>query len=753
MAAQAQSITIPQAIAQALQAHRAGKLEEAEAIYRQVLAVAQETPDALHLLGVINHQRGDHAQALRLIDRAIRIKQDAAYYSNRGLARRALGDAAGARIDYNQALSLQPNDGAAHHNLARLLHDQGDYANAIEHYRRAIEFGLDFAELYTQLGEALQPTGELHPAIASFHRALTRSPEYLPAFRGLADALARINERSVDAGLARRHVERASRIENPDLRELATFFFRQAQLLTNQGELELARACLERSVSLRPDWAEAKNNLGSLYSRCGQQNKAIDVWRQALAIDPALTSALNNLGTVLTDLGHIDEAICHLHKATELDPSEPVFHTNLGRALFYADRAKEAELIFRRALDLRPNNPAGWSGLGAALRDQYRFSEAAEHFRRVILSDPHNHALHLNLGRALFFIREYHEAVSVVRRAIELAPDDPASHHALSGYLLAAGQFQEGWREHEWRIRHDRDGYESFLQDRSIPVSLPIWNGEPLSGRTIVVAAEHGYGDGIQFIRYATLLARAGAKVCVACPSALVRLFRTVEGVADVFSRYNGDARFDYRCWLMSLPRLLATTSESIPRSVPYVKADEKAVEYWRLKLDKLNGLRVGLAWAGDPRLKYSYESRRMGRRRDVPLQALAPLATIPGVRLISLQKQDSGGTPLTETPLEVPMINMTSELRDFADTAALIENLDLVISADTAVAHLAGALGKPVWLLSRYDGCWRWMAPRTDSPWYPTMRIFWQEKPGDWSNPISQVERELREMMQHAIK
>jgi hypothetical protein len=325
-----------------------------------------------------------------------------------------------------------------------------------------------------------------------------------------------------------------------------------------------------------------------------------------------------------------------------------------------------------------------------------------------------------------------------------LAPDNPQSHFELGCRLLAVGQFQEGWRDFEWRVRYAKDHYEGLLQRRNIPARIPHWNGEPLSERAIVLMAEQGYGDSIQFVRYATQLARAGARVHVACPPALVRLFRTVEGVIDVFSTCSENEYFDYRCWLMSLPRLLGTDLESIPGSVPYVAANAKDIERWKVRLRQISGFKVGLVWAGG--LRTEHEARRTGRRRDIPLKAFAPLATFPDIQLISLQKRDGFSTAIATDELQkVPMIDVTAELADFADTAALIENLDLVISADTAVAHLAGALGKPIWMLSRFEGNWRWMAPRTDSPWYPTMRIFWQERPGDWSGPIGQVEQELR--------
>lgn len=444
--------------------------------------------------------------------------------------------------------------------------------------------------------------------------------------------------------------------------------------------------------------------------------------------------------------GRFPQAKAIYQKILQVEPNDPDALQLSGVIAHQTEEDEIAVEYIDKAIRARPSNPAFHCNMGNALRGLNKLDEAVASFNKAILLQPDFADAYNNLGMALQNQRKLDEAESAFRRAIALVPDAAKPHNNLGYCLLAKAQFREGWDEYEWRIDAMADDYEKKLRGKSLPASLREWNGEPLTGRALVLVTEQGQGDAIQFIRYASILARAGAQVHIACLPTLVRLFHTVEGVAHVFSTYDGNSQFDYRCWLMSLPRLLGTQLASIPASIPYLKAEAGVIERWRIKLDAIRGLKVGLVWAGG--LRDDHELRRLGKKRDVPLSLLATLATITDVTLISLQKKDGSSTALaTEETTGVPMIDMTAELHDFADTAALIENLDLVISADTAVAHLAGALGKPVWLLSRYDGCWRWLEPRTDSPWYPSMKIFWQSQPGDWAEPIARVKQELQVM------
>ena len=637
-------LSIPQALQRALEQHQVGNLSEAEGIYRQVLAAQSDHPGALHGLGMIASQVGKHAIAVEFISRAIAV---------------------------NEAIP------ECHNNLGNAYHAQGAYEHALACYQRALTLQPDQADIRRNLVNTLNDLGRYEDAKAYYH---------------------------ADTGTVNSLNTHAAITPQPDHPE------------------QLAQAI-----------AHALHD-----HRAGKLTEAAARYRQVLALNPDHPDALHLLGTLAYQEGDAQQALPLIDRAIALDNSQAYYYANRGLVRRALGDVPGAQADYRQALVLDPKDAGAHHNLARLLHEQGDYAGAIRHYRWAIEGGINTYS---NLGAALRVSRRYDEAIIAVHHAIALAPNDPKSHFELSCNLLAAGQFQEGWREYEWRIHNQRESYERLLRDRSIPASLAHWNGEPLNGRTIVLVAEQGYGDCIQFIRYATLLSRVGARVDMVSPPALVRLFRTVEGIADVCVVRHGEAQFDYHCWLMSLPRLLGTGLESIPGSVPYLKADARVVEYWRERLHKISGLKVGLVWAGGFK---KYDS--LGPRRDIPLKTLAPLATIPGVLLISLQKGEGSTVGLqAEGTEEMPLLDMTSELGDFADTAALIENLDLVISADTAVAHLAGALGKPVWLLSRYDGCWRWMAPRTDSPWYPTMKIFWQEQPGDWGEVVRRVEQALR--------
>jgi hypothetical protein len=328
------------------------------------------------------------------------------------------------------------------------------------------------------------------------------------------------------------------------------------------------------------------------------------------------------------------------------------------------------------------------------------------------------------LGAALHDIRRTGEAEASYREALRLKQDFADAHVNLGYALLLAGRYEEGWREHEWRWRgrHLRAGARGF--------TAPLWCGDPIGTRTLLLHSEQGLGDTLQFCRYAALI-EPGARVVLEVPPPLTRLMASLPGDALIVAHGEPLPAFDLHCPLLSLPLAFGTTLEKIPAGVPYLAADLGAAAEWRRWLAALPGLRVGLVWAGGAR-RESPDLAAVDARRSMSLATMAPLGEIDGVSFVSLQK----GPPAlqaTSPPTGLSLVDPTSHLEDFADTAALVDGLDLVISVDTSVAHLAGAMGKPVWLLNRFDTCWRWLQDRDDSPWYPTLRQFRQREPGDW--------------------
>jgi hypothetical protein len=445
------------------------------------------------------------------------------------------------------------------------------------------------------------------------------------------------------------------------------------------------------------------NEIGSGLAKRGRHEEALACYDRALAIRRDIPQLLSNRGNALGNLSHFDEAETSLREALRLKPDFANAHRNLGRVLVDLGRWEEAAASVRTALRLQPDLPDALCDLGDIL---YR------------------------LGRSAEAQRSY-------RAALCLRPEHPELHMSLGVTLLLAGQFEEGWKELEWRLQT-----KGMVRELS-RFSVPSWNGEAIGDRVILLHAEYGLGDTLQFCRYVPQIA-AGAKTVLEVQPPLVRLLSRLPGLVEIVARGDRLPSFDLHCPLMSLPRAVGTTLDTIPATTPYLEADPVDVAHWRERLASLAGLRVGLCWAGG---RTSNPGQiLLDARRSIALDTLAPLGDISGVHFISLQK----GPPAAEAACPargMELHDFTGDLHDFADTAALIDGLDLVISVDTAVAHLAGALGKPVWLLNRFDTCFRWLQNRDDSPWYPLLRQFRQPAPGDWHSVISRARGALQRL------
>lgn len=412
-----------------------------------------------------------------------------------------------------------------------------------------------------------------------------------------------------------------------------------------------------------------------------------------------------------------------LRAALALQPDHPRSANNLGIVYLQQGDLDTAAALFRRALALRPAYPQALTNFGSVLRLLGDFDGAIQYCQRSLALCPDNLEALNNLGNALSDARRFEEAIAAFQRALRLQPQNGNVHANLSIPLLASGRFQEGWRELEWRWKTAqlRGARRAFAQ--------PPWRGEAGHGRTLLIHAEQGFGDTLQFCRYAPEARDRGFRVVMEAPRKLRRILQSLDGVEPVVARGDPLPRFDVHCPVMSLPGIFHTTAETIPAELPYLSAHAADQSAWQARVAAVAGdaLRVGLVWAGQPRGTLP-GLIAADRRRSFAPETLAPLLDVAGVRFFSLQKDGS------RFPDASGVIDWMADCRDFADTAALVANLDLVISVDTAVAHLAGALGKPVWLLNRFDSCWRWLHGRDDSPWYPgVLRIFGQPRPGRW--------------------
>jgi tetratricopeptide (TPR) repeat protein len=501
--------------------------------------------------------------------------------------------------------------------------------------------------------------------------------------------------------------------------------------LEKLGRADEAAAAYEILTHLQPDSAEAWAILGVALVRANRLEEAVTAGRRAAQLKPDFVQAHANLGVALERLGRFEEAVAACREAVRLKPDFAEAHSSLGAALLKLGQIEEAAAACREAVRLRPGSADVQANLGAVLERLGRFEEAVAACREAIRLRPGHATAHSNLGAELSHLGRCDEAVACCREAVHLEPDHAEAHSNLAHALLKRGDLAEGWQEYEWRWRSGQ------LAHTARPFSQPQWRGEAASGRTLLIHAEQGLGDTLQFCRYAPLAAARRLRVVLEVPPPLVRLLRSLPGIAGIVPAGETLPPFDLHCPMLSLPGAFDTTPETIPGDTPYLHPDPAEALAWRARLEALPGAgpRIGLAWGGGARLQAD-------RRRSIPPEHLAPLMEVPGVRFVSLQK----GGPAA--PFAFPLIDFMDEIREFADTAALMAALDLVISVDTAVLHLAGALGRKVWLLDRFDHCWRWMAGRVDTPWYPGLRIYRQPHPGDWACVIDRVALDLRGMV-----
>ncbi len=512
----------------------------------------------------------------------------------------------------------------------------------------------------------------------------------------------------------------------------------QALVDHQAGRLDAAERLYRQVLAKWPEYADALHLLGVVLHQRGRDEEAAALIYRAIGLNEASAAYHSNLGVILCDLGRLGEAEAVLQSALRLEVDMPAAHYNLGNVFSGQGKLGQAEASYGEALRLRPDYADALVNLGNVLNQLGRPALAEQRLREALKLRPGSPAALNNLGIALAALGRPLEAAESYREAIQLDFDFPDAHNNLAYALLAVGCFQEGWEEHEWRWRakHMAGGARGF--------DLPLWNGEPLAGRTLLLHAEQGLGDTLQFCRYAPLIP-AGGRVVLEVQRPLGRLLSRLPGVDEIVVQGEALPAFDVYCPLLSLPRAFGTTLETIPARIPYLSADAARSSEWARRLAGLVGLKVGLVWAGEPRTGWP-ELAAIDARRSIALSALAPLAEVEGVSFVSLQK----GAPAAQAaapPNGLGLHDFAHELSDFDDTAALVANLDLVISVDTSTAHLAGGLGKPVWLLNRHDTCWRWLLNRDDSPWYRTLRQFRQASPGDWEGVARRVRDALKSM------
>ena len=493
-----------------------------------------------------------------------------------------------------------------------------------------------------------------------------------------------------------------------------------AAIYQDRGDLPKAVQASKKAAELLGD-ADNAYAVALVLENIGHRDDAMDLFQLAARLRPEFADAHHKLAGYLRQRGLLDEAIGHYQIAIQTKPEMAEFHSNLANALRLARRYDEALASIHQAIRLKPDLAESHNILGAILKDRDQPAEALAAFTRALQLKPDLADAVNNTAVVIEQAGRIDEAGALYERAVSLNPQHGEYHEHLGLNLLLRGQLERGWQEMDWRRTTSRSAANRFLHH-------PMWDGSDLSGRTILLHAEQGIGDTIQFLRYAPLVRDRGGRVIVECQSPLMNLVRSVDGVSAVVAQRDPLPAFDLQCPLMSLPIPIRTRLDSIPANVPYIKADPTETATWKAILSSATGRKIGLVWAGK-------SSHRNDKNRSFPPEMFAPLAAVPGITWINLQK-DSATSP----PEQLKLLDYTHALTDFSETAALIANLDLIITVDTAVAHLAGAMAKPTWILLPAVPDWRWLLARDDSPWYPTARLFRQTTPGDWPSVINRV-------------
>jgi len=751
-------------IAEGLAHHQKGDLAAAEQAYQRVLASEPAHADALHLLGVLRG-RTDPEAGVRLVERAILANpRVSAYHNNLGNLLLRTGNLERAEQSYRQALRVDARNADAYLNLGNLLAAAGRDAEARECLQKALKLAPGLLEAHMSMGRLEERAGNWAAAEDSFRRVTQAAPRYAPAYlmlggvskaRGQWAAAEEHLRRAlaVDPGYADAYCNLGNLLRERDRLTEAAECYRQAiQLcplqaadacnnlgvtLSTLGQHEEAVAALLRAVEIRPDYAEAYFNLAKeailLDSNLDSNHVGFGLLARVLALDPDHAGAYLELGNLQQACYLLPEAVesyrCALARNV---PNAADAWSNLGAVLADLARFDEAEAAFAESFALKPDSSSAWCNRGVLEEKRGLFEQAAAAYRRAAELDPSSFEARMNLASMLAQMGQ-EDGLTLLDGLVREQPNSAHVQWTRGFNLLLHGRYLEGWPGLEWRER------VKALRMEPRSFAAPRWRGEPgdpLQGRTILLYAEQGFGDTLQFVRYAPLVAALGGRVILEVQPELQRLLQDIPGVSACVSRgQEALPEFDVQAPLMSLPYLLGATVETIPPPVASWMVVSGTIEPEQRPASPRGPLRVGLVWAGNPKHKRDHV-------RTISLSRWQALATVEGAAFVSLQvgpaEQEIQEHGSCFGFLERPPI------RDFKDTAEILASLDLVITVDSAVAHLAGTMHMPVWILLDNTRDWRWGLAGSRTPWYPSARLFRQTQAADWSGPLEEVARAL---------
>ena len=687
----ATSITAPDVsaiFAQGLALHRQGQLAPAKAAYLAVLQTQPAHFDAQHLLGVVAGQSGDFADAVGHIRKALALDPNHPNaYANLALALENLNRLEEALACYDRVIALKPDYAQAWYKRGLLLQALQQHAAALESYNQVLALNPGNADACFNQGNTLKQLRRLKDALRSYDQAIALQPDHAHAYSNRGNTL----------------------------RELQ--------------RLEEALASFDQAIAINPDSADAYCNRGTVLFDLKRFEEALASFDQAIARRAQFTEAHSNRGLVLKELQRPDEALASYDQALALQPDYAQAHSNRGALFMHLKRYAEALLCFDRAIASKPDYMDAYSNRGLALHELGRPDEAVRSYNQAIAFKPDYADAYYNRGNAFMAQNDLGQALASYDRAIALQPGYAQACFNKSLALLLGGQLVPGWEMYEWRWKNDKSG------TRPPRFAQPLWLGtESLAGKTILLYGEQGLGDSIQFCRYVPLVKQLGARVLLSVPQALLRLLEGMDGIDELLETGQPLPPFDCHCPLLSLPLAFKTGLHHIPAVAPLLPCSQALHSVWSQRLGRKQALRVGLVWRGST-------VNTNDHRRSFPLAQWLPHLP-PGLDYVSLQKE--------MRPKDLPTL-MGSSIRhfgeyihDFTDTATLCELMDVVVTVDTSVAHLAATLGKPSWILLTCAPDWRWLLDREDSPWYPSARLYRQAAPGAWEPLLERVGLDL---------
>jgi tetratricopeptide (TPR) repeat protein len=634
---------------------------------------------------------------------------------------------------YQSIVEQDSSHAGAIHLLGVVLSQKGQFQLAAQFIQNAILLNGAVPEFYINFGNALIGAGDVLGAEQAYGRAVMLNAQIPEAWFGLGNVRTRM-------GLEPQAVEDYKRAISlrPDFVEALVNL---GKVYITLSQLDAAVEVLVAAATLSPTDARPGFMLAQALEAAGHPDEAATLYASLINLAPCPVSILFDAGNRLSGLGHHAQAVNTYRCALQQAPAEMVLWNNLGNSLRALDQLSDAKQAYLQALTLSPQEVMVLSNLGTVLKDLGELDDAIRLLRLAVERGGGAKPLS-NLGAALYLQGDVAAAIGCFEAALKASPGDQDATFHLGVAQLRSGLWQEGWKNYEARWESS-NAHEVRRHQASL-----LWEGESLVGKTILIWSEQGLGDSLQFVRFADQLAALGGKVVVECQAALVSLIQAMPSVSHVASPGQPLPSYDVHAPMLSLPHLLGVTLTSLPQAAAYLQVPPDRVAVWqdwhRSAFSQSASLRsdhptVGLVWSGES-ARSSVECRLIDRRRSVDLATLAPVLAVEGVQFVSLQL----GPARAQLTHWQKILDPAGKIRDFADTAALIAQLDLVICVDTSVAHLAAALGKPTWMLSRFDGCWRWLRGRSDSPWYPALRIFAQSEAGEWSQPVQALAEAL---------